>query len=353
MVEYVDGSVLAQLGSPDMRIPIAYALAWPERMETPAQRLDLAAIARLDFEAPDAARFPALRLAREALEAGGRRPIVLNAANEVAVADFLAGAIGFPDIAAMVEEALDERRFRQSAGRSTTCLRSTGRRARASIGDEGELPLMFPQPPLWLILVAFVCALGPLVFFHELGHYLVARLFEVPAEIFSIGFGRELFGWTDRQGTRWKVGWLPLGGYVKFVGDMNPASNPADLDEHTAESCATERSSCGRSGSASSSCWPGPPPISCSAIIDLRRLLRLAGTPRDNVVGDVVPKSAAAAAGIQPGDRIVVDCRARRLRRFDDVANVVMLRPGRDGCARNRARRCRAGSAGHARLSET
>ena len=93
LVEFVDGSVLAQLGSPDMRIPIAYALAWPERMATPAQRLDLAAIARLDFEAPDVERFPALRLAREALEAGGAAPIVLNAANEVAVAGFLAGAI--------------------------------------------------------------------------------------------------------------------------------------------------------------------------------------------------------------------------------------------------------------------
>ncbi|MFL6752673.1 MAG: 1-deoxy-D-xylulose-5-phosphate reductoisomerase [Sphingomicrobium sp.] len=108
MVEFVDGSVLAQLGSPDMRIPIAYALAWPERIETPAQRLDLAAIGRLDFEAPDAARFPALRLAREALDAGGAAPVVLNAANEVAVASFLAGAIGFTDIAAMVERALGE-----------------------------------------------------------------------------------------------------------------------------------------------------------------------------------------------------------------------------------------------------
>jgi 1-deoxy-D-xylulose-5-phosphate reductoisomerase len=106
MVEFVDGSVLAQLGSPDMRIPIAYALAWPERLETPAQRLDLAAIARLDFEQPDSGRFPALRLARHALEQGGAAPIVLNAANEVAVAAFLAGAIRFTDIAAMVEEAL-------------------------------------------------------------------------------------------------------------------------------------------------------------------------------------------------------------------------------------------------------
>ena len=106
MVEFVDGSVLAQLGSPDMRIPIAYALAWPERIETPAQRLDLASIARLDFEAPDLDRFPALRLAREALEAGGAVPIVLNAANEVAVASFLAGEIAFPEIATVVHEAL-------------------------------------------------------------------------------------------------------------------------------------------------------------------------------------------------------------------------------------------------------
>ncbi|MFL6744152.1 MAG: 1-deoxy-D-xylulose-5-phosphate reductoisomerase, partial [Sphingomicrobium sp.] len=105
LVEFIDGSVIAQLGSPDMRIPIAYALAWPERIATPAQRLDLAAIATLDFEAADLTRFPALRLAREALEAGGAAPIVLNAANEVAVRRFLAGQIGFTDIAALVERA--------------------------------------------------------------------------------------------------------------------------------------------------------------------------------------------------------------------------------------------------------
>jgi 1-deoxy-D-xylulose-5-phosphate reductoisomerase len=107
LVEFVDGSVLAQLGAPDMRIPIAYALAWPERMATSARRLDLAAVARLDFEAPDLTRFPALRLAREALEKGGAAPIVLNAANEVAVAAFLAGRVRFPEIAKLVERALD------------------------------------------------------------------------------------------------------------------------------------------------------------------------------------------------------------------------------------------------------
>lgn len=111
LVEFVDGSVLAQLGSPDMRIPIAYALAWPERIATPAQRLDLAAIASLDFELPDLGRFPALRLAREALEQGGAAAIVLNAANEIAVAAFLGGRIGFSEIARMVGDALERMDF--------------------------------------------------------------------------------------------------------------------------------------------------------------------------------------------------------------------------------------------------
>ncbi|WP_028970641.1 1-deoxy-D-xylulose-5-phosphate reductoisomerase [Sphingomonas sp. URHD0057] len=108
LVEFIDGSVLAQLGAADMRIPIAYALAWPDRLETPAERLDLAGLGRLDFEAPDLERFPALRIAREALEAGGAAPIVLNAANEIAVDSFLKGRIRFPEIARTVEQALAE-----------------------------------------------------------------------------------------------------------------------------------------------------------------------------------------------------------------------------------------------------
>jgi 1-deoxy-D-xylulose-5-phosphate reductoisomerase len=106
LVEYVDGSVLAQLGAPDMRIPIAHALAWPERMETPCERLDLARIGTLGFEAPDESRFPALDLARQALREGGARPAVLNAANEAAVAAFLSHRIGFLDIASIAAETL-------------------------------------------------------------------------------------------------------------------------------------------------------------------------------------------------------------------------------------------------------
>ena len=107
MVEYADGSVIAQLGNPDMRTPIAHAMAWPERIEAGVKPLDLFAIARLEFERPDLERFPCLRLAFEALQAGGAAPAVLNAANEEAVAAFLARRIGFLDIPAVIGETLE------------------------------------------------------------------------------------------------------------------------------------------------------------------------------------------------------------------------------------------------------
>jgi 1-deoxy-D-xylulose-5-phosphate reductoisomerase len=107
LVEYVDGSVLAQLGNPDMRTPIAHALAWPKRIESGVASLDLFQVARLDFEAPDLKRFPCLRLAFEAIKTGGTAPAILNAANEVAVAAFLEERISFPDIARVVEETLN------------------------------------------------------------------------------------------------------------------------------------------------------------------------------------------------------------------------------------------------------
>ncbi|MDY0957099.1 1-deoxy-D-xylulose-5-phosphate reductoisomerase [Sphingomonas sp. CFBP8993] len=105
-VDYIDGSMLAQLGPSDMRVPIAHCLAWPDRMATPMAPLDLVALGRMDFAVPDPVRFPALRLARAALEAGGAAPAILNAANEVAVAAFLARRIGFLEIAAIVEDIL-------------------------------------------------------------------------------------------------------------------------------------------------------------------------------------------------------------------------------------------------------
>jgi len=184
---------------------------------------------------------------------------------------------------------------------------------------------MLPQPPLWLVLIAFVCALGPLVFFHELGHYLVARLLRIPAEAFSIGFGREIVGWTDKQGTRWKIGWLPLGGYVRFVGDMTPASNPAELENIPPE--LRDRAFQLRP------VWQrflvvlaGPAANFLLAIIIFAAFFAMLGTPRTNVVGMVSPNSAAAAAGIQPGDRIL-SVAGRSTPSFDDIFNVVMVRP--------------------------
>ncbi len=106
LVHMSDGAVLAQMSSPDMRTPIAYSLAWPERMHAPTQRVDLAQLGALTFEAPDAERFPALRLAKEVLDAGGSAATVLNAANEVAVAAFLEGRLGFLGIAGLVEATL-------------------------------------------------------------------------------------------------------------------------------------------------------------------------------------------------------------------------------------------------------
>jgi 1-deoxy-D-xylulose-5-phosphate reductoisomerase len=107
MACYQDGSVVAQLGVADMRIPIAHALAWPGRMATAVKRLDLAKIARLEFHEPDLARFPALRLARSALKAGGGAPAILNAANEIAVSSFLGDKIRFTDIASVVDAVLN------------------------------------------------------------------------------------------------------------------------------------------------------------------------------------------------------------------------------------------------------
>lgn len=120
MVEYVDGSVLAQLGTPDMRTPISATLAWPDRTPSPSQRLDFAKVATLAFEAPDAERFPALRLAREAVERGGVFPATLNAANEVAVAAFLNGGLKFLDIAGVTEQVLGQVGRRNGPARLST-----------------------------------------------------------------------------------------------------------------------------------------------------------------------------------------------------------------------------------------
>ena len=180
--------------------------------------------------------------------------------------------------------------------------------------------------PLWLTLLAFVAALGPLVFFHELGHYWVARWFGIGAEVFSIGFGHEVTGWTDKRGTRWKVGWLPLGGYVKFIGDMGPASDPGEADAIPPELRAQ--------AFQLRPVWQrflvvlaGPMANFLLAILIFAAFFSILGAPLTNVVGSVAANSAAARAGIVPGDRIV-SIEGRGTDNFAEIANVVMIRPG-------------------------
>jgi len=183
---------------------------------------------------------------------------------------------------------------------------------------------MLDQPPIWLILIAFVCAIGPLVFIHEMGHYLVGRLFGVGAETFSIGFGREITGWTDRSGTRWKVGWLPLGGYVRFVGD-----------EAHAGAGETPKNEIDPRSFAGKPVWQrflivlaGPMANFLLAILIFACFFAALGVPRTpNVVMAVQEGSPAQAAGIQPGDRIV-GVAGQRTPSFEDVQRVVALRPG-------------------------
>jgi regulator of sigma E protease len=186
---------------------------------------------------------------------------------------------------------------------------------------------MLAQPPLWFVMLAFVAAIGPLVFFHELGHYLVARWCGVGAETFSIGFGREVIGWTDKRGTRWKIGWLPLGGYVKFVGDMNVTSQGSDLDGLTQEERAR--------AFHLKAVWQrfaivlaGPVANFLLAIVIVSAMFAVDGVPRtSNVVSAVQPGSPAARAGLRAGDRIVTMA-DRSTGSFEDLFAVVVLRPG-------------------------
>jgi 1-deoxy-D-xylulose-5-phosphate reductoisomerase len=132
LVQYKDGSVLAELGNPDMRTPIAHALAWPERFDSGVAPLDLVAVGRLDFQAPDPARFPCLQLAFEAARAGGSAPLVLNAANEMAVAAFLDGRIDFPGIARVVAETLQSTAMQSVEGQGLEALIALDQQARAT-----------------------------------------------------------------------------------------------------------------------------------------------------------------------------------------------------------------------------
>lgn len=187
---------------------------------------------------------------------------------------------------------------------------------------------MIESPGLFQTLLAFVLVIGPLVFVHELGHYLAGRLFGVKAEEFSIGFGRELFGVTDKRGTRWKFSLLPLGGFVKFAGDMDPSSrsDPNWLALPPEERAKTFQSK---------PLWQraiivaaGPFANFMIALVILAGFVMVVGELKTTaVIGSIEPGSAAQAAGLRSGDRIKA-LSGRPVDSFQDMLRYVQIRPG-------------------------
>ena len=200
-------------------------------------------------------------------------------------------------------------------------------------GKSWRLSPLFESPPFWMYLIGFVLLLGPLVTLHELGHYLVGRWFGVHADAFSVGFGKELAGYTDRRGTRWKLSALPLGGYVQFKGDMNPASVPGD--ESDSEQSDEER----RGSFQHASLWKralivaaGPVTNLLVTIAIFASLFAIYGKPviegveDSRIVGLFSEQSPAREAGIEMGDLIVaVD--GEPMADFDDIKAAVALHP--------------------------
>jgi regulator of sigma E protease len=186
---------------------------------------------------------------------------------------------------------------------------------------------MLDTPPIWFILIAFLGAIGPLVFIHEFGHYIVGRWFGIGAETFSIGFGKEVAGWTDKRGTRWKLGWLPLGGYVRFTGDMNPASMGQDLDK-LGPALRARSFHAKPVWQRALVVFAGPAANFLLAILIFAAFIAANGAPRTPaVVEEVLSGSPAASIGLIKGDRITA-INDKEVRRFDDLADYSRLRPG-------------------------
>jgi regulator of sigma E protease len=184
------------------------------------------------------------------------------------------------------------------------------------------------NPSFLSTVLSFLLVIGPLIFIHEMGHYLVGRWFGVKADVFSIGFGRELAGWTDRRGTRWKLAWLPLGGYVKFAGDMNPAGQPST------EWLALPAAERNRTFQAKPVVKrflivaAGPVTNLLFAIVVITGFhLALGEQKTPPVIAQVERGSAAEQAGMKPGDRIV-SLGGSAIDRWEEVRPVVALRPG-------------------------
>ncbi len=183
-------------------------------------------------------------------------------------------------------------------------------------------------PGLPLTLLAFVLVLGPLVFLHEYGHYWVGRWCGVKADAFSIGFGREIIGWTDKRGTRWKIGWLQLGGYVQFAGDMSPASQPDAAWRQLPPEEQARTFPAQPLWKRAAIVAAGPVTNFIVALLLIAGLGMAYGQPYSPpVVETIQPGSAAAEAGIMPGDR-VVSVAGKPVDSFEDIQMGIFYRPG-------------------------
>ena len=360
LVEYRDGSVIAQLGSPDMRIPIAHCLAWPARIDGPAARLDLAKSATLTFEAPDPDRFPALALGRRALETGGAAPDRPQCRQRGRGRGLPRPRLGFGGLppwwrprwrrpsAAMPlrNRKISTRRspltIWQGRWRMTSCPKLPQRHPRKSgwggsasgrgRGRNGRFSAIsgFGARGWTGWIIPFLFGLSVVVFFHELGHFLVARWCGVRVLTFSVGFGPELLGFTDRHGTRWKLSAIPLGGYVKFFGDENAASVPdqaavasmtADERRQSFFHQAGRPARGDRGGRADRQFHPGDR--------DFRRVFAVYGKQTTTARVDAVqPDPPRPRRGFQPGD-VVLAIDGRKVESFSDMQRIVSANAGR------------------------
>ena len=187
---------------------------------------------------------------------------------------------------------------------------------------------MIESPGLLLTMIAFLGVIGPLIFIHELGHYLAARWFGVKSEVFSIGFGREIAGWTDRRGTRWKIGWLPLGGYVRFAGDMNAVSQPSAAWLALPAEQRNQTFPAKPVWQRAIIVAAGPLINLLAAVLILGGFALFSGDAQGPArVGEVQAGSAAAAAGLRTGDTVTA-LDGKPVDRFADMVAIVQPRPG-------------------------
>ena len=293
-VRFVDGSLKAQLGTPDMRLPIQYALTYPDRRPSPAAPPDLIATGRLDFRAPDETRFPALRIAREAGREGPRASAALIAADDVAVARFLEGSLGFGEIPSLLEAAVA--RFGGTAGSDPD--------VEELVAIDAAVRAAFTTDPLRSIdvtgffqsiitVVLFILILGALVVIHELGHFVTARLSNVRVLEFGIGFPPRAKVLRNKGETLYSLNWLPIGGFVKLEGeDGTDADDPRSFSHQGLPKKLTILVA-------------GVVMNILLAFVIFTGIAWLASPLVGVKFFEVQPGSPAAAAGLQPGEAIV------------------------------------------------